>query len=183
MRLFFLIFCFVFFYSCKSEKKETKAIEAPNNSFVINDEVEGNLYFEIILEVLVTKDDKFHLFYKDLNDTEYSSERVVERIVKGSENLQTIVFSIPEEVIPNGLRLDVGVNFSQEPIFLKNLKIRYDKKEFYFNDGKFEQLFRPNKFISYDSLDQIIFTQSIDGIYDPNFVSINLEDIVFSMID
>lgn len=183
MKQLILVISFVFLVSCKSETKNKQIIETNDTTIIINNENEGNLYFEVILDAVVKKDDKFHLFYKDFNNNGYSSDRVLEKIVKGSENNQLIIFSIPEEVIPNGLRLDLGVNFSQEPIIFNNLKIRYDNKEFSFNHGKFPQLFKPNKFVIYNEKDKLIYTQPINGSYDPNFVSINLEDIVFSLLD
>ncbi|QFZ54434.1 hypothetical protein FEZ18_06310 [Oceanihabitans sp. IOP_32] len=183
MKQLVLLIGFVAFFACKSEKKKTQILETEDDTIVVNNEIEGNQYFEVILDAVVKKDDKFHLFYKDFNSKEYSSKRVLEVIVKGSENSQKLVFSIPEGIIPNGLRLDFGVNYSQEPITLNNLKITYNNKEFYFNDGKFEQLFKPNKYIIYNEKDKLITTQPINGSYDPNFVSINIEDIVFSMLD
>ena len=183
MRPLIILITLILFFSCKSEKKPTKVIETPNNNFVINNEVEGHLFYEIILDVVVKKNDKFHLFYKDFNDNGYTSERVLEKEVRGSEDEQSIVFKIPEEIIPNGLRIDFGVNYSQEPIVLKNLKIRYDKKEFYFDDGKFEQLFKPSKYVSYNNTDKLIVTKPVGGAYDPNFVSVNIEGIVFPMLD
>ncbi|MHA7942474.1 hypothetical protein ACJOV8_005345 [Formosa sp. 3Alg 14/1] len=183
MRLLIILITLISFFSCKSEKKSSKDIEANDHQFVINNEVEGHLFYEIILDVVVKKDDKFHVFYKDFNNSGYAPERALMNEVKGSEDVQSIVFKIPEEIIPNGLRIDFGVNYSQEPIVLKNLKIRYDKKEFYFDDGKFEQLFKPSKYASYNNTAKLIVTQPIDGAYDPNFVSVNIEGIVFPMLD
>lgn len=174
--------CIISFISCKSDKKEN-IIESDKSAIVTNNDINGNMYYDVIMDVVVLKDDKFHVFYKDFNDQGFSDQRVIEAIVKGSKDPQQLVFAIPEEIIPNGLRLDFGINYGQDPIKLNSLKIRFDKNEFDFYDGKFEQLFKPNKFVTYDIENQNIITEPIDGIYDPNFVSINLEDIVFSLID
>lgn len=182
MKKIILLICFAAFVSCKLDKKEEQ-IMPDKNLIITNNDIDGKLYFEVIMDVVVLKDDKFHLFYKDFNDNGYSDQRVIEAVVKGSEDNQQIVYAIPEEIMPIGLRLDFGINYNQEPIKLNKLKLRFDKKEFEFNDGKFEQLFRPNKFVSYDVENHKIVAEPIDGFYDPNFVSINLEDIVFSLID
>lgn len=174
--------CILSLTSCKSDKKENK-IESEKPTISINNDIEGHSYYEVIMDIVVLKDDKFHVFYKDFNNDGFSDQRVIEAVVKGSKDPQQVVFAIPEEIIPNGLRLDFGINYGQDPIKLNNLKIRFDKNEFDFNDGKFEQLFKPNKFVSYDVENQKIITEPIDGAYDPNFVSINLEDIVFSLMD
>ncbi|EGV43072.1 hypothetical protein BZARG_1632 [Bizionia argentinensis JUB59] len=183
MKRLFLFFCFVSIISCKSDKKEEQKTIPIDNTITTNTEIDGKMYFEIIMDAVVLKDDKFHVFYKDFNDGGFSGERVIEALVKGNVNNQQIIFAIPEEIIPNGLRLDFGVNYGQEPIKLNSLKIRFDKREFQFNDGKFEQLFKPNKFVIYGEKDKEIITEPIDGLYDPNFVSINLEDIIFSLMD
>lgn len=175
-----IIFLFLL-VTCKSKNKETPPPQ--ESSILINNKIDRNFHFKVIMDVVVKKDDKFHLFYKDLNTNEYSPDRVLEKSIKGSEKIQTIIFSIPEQVIPSGLRIDFGTNYSQESITLENLKIRYDNKEFHFNENKFEQLFRPNKFVVYDENTKLITTKPVQEQYDPNFVSINLEDIVFSMLD
>lgn len=180
-RFIFLVFL-VSSISCITDKKEEQKA-ADKNAIITNNDIDGKMYFEVIMDVVAIKDDKFHVFYKDFNDNNYSDKRVIEAVVKGSNEMQQIVFAIPEEIIPDGLRLDFGINYSQGPIYLKNLKIRFDKNEFEFSDGKFEQLFKPNKYTSYDVENRNIITKPIDGAYDPNFVSINLEDIVFSLID
>lgn len=182
MKQLILLFCFFFIIACKFQNKNVKTVENEDSEIIINNKIKGNQYFEVILDVIVKKDDKFHLFYKDFNNNGYSSERVSESIVQGGESNQKILFSIPEGIVPNGLRLDFGVNYEQEPIIFNNLTIRYFNKEFYFKN-KFAQLFKPNKFASYNEIDKLIITKPIDGNYDPNFVSISLEDITFPLID
>lgn len=184
IRIFFLTACTLCILSCVKTQK-TKKIKAsePQIAIVVNHEVPSYYFFEVEMDVVVKKNDKFHLFYKDFNDSGYSSTRVLEQMIKGKENTQKVVFSIPEGVIPTGLRIDVGMNYSQAPIILNSLKIRYDRKEIYFNEEMFIQLFRPNKFTNYSKKNKTITTQPIDGKYDPNFSSINLEEITFSLLD
>ncbi|MEO8933671.1 MAG: hypothetical protein ABI295_05140, partial [Xanthomarina sp.] len=108
MKRIILFICLISIVSCKSDKKTERIESFDENTITINAEIEGNMYFEIIMDVVVLKDDKFHVFYKDFNDEGFSEERVIEAIVKGNKNNQQVVFAIPEEVIPNGLRLDFG---------------------------------------------------------------------------
>jgi len=183
MERLFLIICLITAISCKPEKKVEKENIPVDSTITTNMKTEGEMYFEIIMDVVVLKDDKFHVFYKDFNDKGFSDERVVEAIVEGNKNSQKIVFAIPEGIIPVGLRIDFGSNYGQEPIKLNKLKIRFDRNEFDFNDGKFEQLFKPNKFVFYDERSKEIIAEPIDGVYDPNFVSINIEDIIFLLMD
>ncbi|MFV0565528.1 MAG: hypothetical protein ACK5NB_06830 [Flavobacteriaceae bacterium] len=183
MKKLILLFSLISVISCRDNKKENQNVVEEQYNVITNDSVADNLYYEVIIGVIVKQNDRFHLFYKDFNDDGYSSDRVIETIIKGSEINQQITFPIPEEVIPNGLRIDFGINYSQPPIILNSLKIRYNKKEFSFDDGKFEQLFRPNKFVSYNELEKKIVTEPIDGVYDPNFVSIDIGEIFFSLMD
>lgn len=183
MKRIIILICFASLISCKSDKKEQVIEPSDANTIIKNNDIEGNMYFEVIMNVVVLRDDIFHVFYKDFNDEGYSAEKVIEVDVKGKKDNQQLVFALPEDIIPNGLRLDFGTNYGQDPIKLNTLKIRFDKNEFVFDDGKFEQLFKPNKFVVYGESDQEIITEPIDGAYDPNFVSINLEDITFSLMD
>jgi hypothetical protein len=184
MRKFILTVGVLVIIACVKNKETKKTEETdPQITVVTNHEASGNYYFEVEMDVVVEKNDKFHLFYKDFNDSGYSSIRVLEQMIRGRENSQKVVFSIPEGVIPIGLRIDVGMNYSQSPIILNSLKIRYDRKEFYFNEEMFIQLFRPNKFTYYSKQNKTITTQPIDGKFDPHYISINLEEIIFSLLD
>ncbi|MDA9334940.1 hypothetical protein N9Q89_02140 [Flavobacteriaceae bacterium] len=179
MKFFLQIIILVLLVTCKYKNPKTDIHE----SSIIGNKIDREFQFEVIMDVVVKKNDKFHLFYKDLNAKDYSANRVLEKKINGIDQIQTIIFLIPAEVIPTGLRIDFGINYSQEPIALLGFKIRYDKNEFDFNENKFEQLFRPNKFVNYNEKTKLITTTSIQGQYDPNFESINLEEIVFSMLD
>lgn len=184
IRIFFLTACFLCILSCVRTKETKKTnVSEPQIAIVVNYEAPSYNFFEVEMDVIVKKNDKFHLFYKDFNDNGYSSTRVLEQMIKGKEHAQKIVFSIPEGVIPSGLRIDFGMNYSQLPITLNSLKIRYDRKEFYFNEEMFVQLFRPNKFTYYSKKNKTITSNPINGKYDPNYSSINLEEIVFSLIE
>tara|TARA_B110000967_G_C18900429_1_gene574488 strand:- start:6596 stop:7135 length:540 start_codon:yes stop_codon:yes gene_type:complete len=179
MKIFLQIIILVLLVGCKYKNQKTEIHE----SSIIGNKIDREFQFEVIMDVVVKKNDKFHLFFKDLNVKDYSANRVLEKKINGIDQIQTIVFLIPVEVIPTGLRIDFGINYSQEPIALLGFKIRYDNNEFDFNENKFEQLFRPNKFVNYNEKTKLITTSSIQGQYDPNFESINLEEIVFSMLD
>ena len=65
--------------------------------------------------------------------------------VKGSENSQTVVFNLPEEVIPTNLRIDFGHSQDQEAMTINNFKMTYAGKTFEAPGATFFKYFRPNE--------------------------------------
>lgn len=184
MRNLILMAKILFIISC-SRTGKTNKIEVIEPEFTVTANLDAphNYCFEVEIDVVVKKDDIFHVFYKDLNDKDYSADRVVEQKIKGMENSQIVVFSIPEGIIPTGLRLDFGMNYVQSSIKLNTFIIRQERNELYFDEEMFIQLFKPNKHTMYDKQSKLISSRPIEGKYDPNFTSIDLHNITFSLID
>lgn len=148
--------------SCKNDKKnEVKEVEKP-------------ITFDVIADVIVKKDDDLIIYYKDGSNEWFDEQHAVWVNVKGSDNLQTLTFSLPEGVLPNNLRFDFSKNPLQDPVKISRLKISYLKKSFEVNENDILKFFDANEYVKYDKNTKLYSTfKDNKGIYDP-FLSITI---------
>jgi len=118
------LFLIVTLSSCKKDSKT--AVESSTNENIVK---EKNI-FTIIINAIVIKDDSFQVYYKDEEQQPFEEKRSVYAVFKGSNAPQDIVFNIPENVVPNYIRFDYGINKEQSEIIVNNIKICYLGKTF-----------------------------------------------------
>ena len=164
--IFTSLILLVAFTSCKKEasKDEVKPIEIETK----------NNNFQVTLTATVKTDDNFQLYYsQDEYEVPYKEENSVWVAVKANDNPQHIVFSLPEDVIPNYIRIDFGTNEGQKEITIKNFKMKYYSKSFEARDSLFFNYFIPNDCVKVlDKKNSTIQNiKSKDGRYDPLFYS------------
>ncbi|CAA9202550.1 hypothetical protein ACHRVW_01685 [Flavobacterium collinsii] len=164
--IFASLILLVSFTSCKKEvsKDEVKPIEV---------ETKKN-NFQVTLTATVKTDDNFQLYYsEDEYEVPFKEENSVWMAVKANDNPQDIVFNLPEDAIPNYIRIDFGTNEGQKEIIIKNFKMKYYSKSFEAKDSLFFNYFIPNECIKVlDKKNSIIQNiKSKDGKYDPLFYS------------
>lgn len=153
----------VLFVGCTSKKEQDKTI-GQNNSI------------KVTLTAIVEKNDSFQLFFKEEDNLEipYAETNSIWVDVKGSEKPQTITFVLPENVLPNYLRLDLGVTEIQKNIKINGLNISYLDKKVTMNSATFfDTYFIPNKCILLEDKGTGLIKLQKDeaGTYDPIFNS------------
>lgn len=79
--------------------------------------------FKVTLDVILKKDDDFSLYYKDGSGPEFKEPLWTG--VKGNESSQKVTFTIPNEIIPDEIRLDFGMKKDQEDVVLKSVLMEY----------------------------------------------------------
>lgn len=111
--------------SCKDqEKKEDKTDVIAEQSTI-----KPNI-FTVTLNATVKKDDSFQVYFKNEDGASFEEKNSLFIEFKGSDKPQDIVFNLPEDVLPNYIRLDFGTNKEQEEIIVNNFKIDYLGKKF-----------------------------------------------------
>lgn len=184
MKKLFLIFLLLLeLLSCKNNEKKLDGIVPDNFGVIFNDSIIGEDRFKIIVNAVVQENDKFQLYYKDNQYNEFSTERMIESIVNGNNKPQEIVYTLAPEIIPTHFRLDFGTNYSQKPIKLNFITIRYGNNEYIFDNEKFAQLFKGNRYTKFKVGSKEIHSKVINNSYDPHYISINLEEITFELIE
>jgi hypothetical protein len=126
--------------------------------------------FKVIFNVIVKKDDKFHLYYTEDGTINFPEEKSIWVDVKGQEYEQDVVFNFPEDVIPTQLRIDFNTNQKDEAIQINNFKMTYYGKVFEAPGIQFFDYFGPNlETVTIIDEDKVIFKplNSDNGRYAP----------------
>ncbi len=129
-----ILFVATVFTGCKNDKS-VDSLE------VVKPEVVDNS-FKVALRVIVKKDDDFALYFTEDGSTNFYSVKPMWQGVKGSENEQEVVYTLPEDVYPTQIRFDLGLKKDQEDITVKGVKMTYQGKTFEAYGPKFWLFFR-----------------------------------------
>lgn len=159
-----LIFVFLFVYVGKK-------LEAQKNEIIEKDT-------EVVLTAKVLKNDIFQFFYWEEGDDYFQIEKSIKIEVEGKKDFQELKFVLPQITSLHKLRLDIGENFDQESIIIKELKfIKKNGQTFSMNADEFKNLFMPNPYISFldaqGSYKGNSVVQNNTPIYDPYFESVD----------
>lgn len=129
--------------------------------------------FQVILNLVVKKDDEFQLFYTDNNISGYSEKHSLRKKIKGKKREQIIQFNLPKGIFPNKFRFDVGANEEQNSILIKSIKVKHGANEIFISKNIINKHLIPNMFINYDKdrPEYYLHTVEIKGKtkYDPYF--------------
>lgn len=148
------------FVACKGDNNQEKEVKVKKP------------VFNIALDLLIKKDDSLQVFYCEDGDEEFHGAKTVWSSVKGNEDFQEILFSLPEDVLPTKLRIDVSNNKNQDPIEVKGITLKYIDKTFQAKDTMFFQYFIPNDQIDWDRKKAVAKFKLKEGeVFDPQFGS------------
>lgn len=150
--------------SCKDEKANEVVAEQPAKNV------------KVTVTAIVKSNDDFQLFFREEDDisTPFEEENSVWTKVVASDDVQNIEFVLPENVLPNYLRLDLGKNPEQQGITISGMKIDYLGKNVNVNTASFfDTFFIPNASIEVkDKATGVLVTKKDEnGNYDPVFNS------------
>lgn len=124
-------------FSCK---KESTASEGKENA----QQEEFDESFNVVLDVIIKKDDDIALFYTTDGSVDFSKIPPIWQGVKGSESVQQIVYKLPVDVKPTQFRFDLGRNPEQGDIFLKKVTFKYIGKSREIGCPELVDFFRAN---------------------------------------
>jgi len=147
----------ILFVSCKN--KETEQIEQ---------EIKANT-FDVIVDLNIQKDDELILFYKDASISYFDEKNTIYNGLKGKTSNQTAIFSIPEGILPNDIRLDISSKKEQSPIVINSISLIYNGNSFKIEQKDILKYFTPNEFVEFDSNTGTARFLEKDGNYDPFF--------------
>uniref|UniRef100_UPI00404AD860 hypothetical protein n=1 Tax=Flavobacterium sp. TaxID=239 RepID=UPI00404AD860 len=152
-----LIILFSALFSCKNKS--------------INPDGKGDV-FKVELEIKIRKDEDLILYYKDGKNDWFVDQKAIWVSLNGSENYQKVIFNLPNNILPNDLRLDIGRNKfkNQEPIEIRKLVLIYYENKFEISSKEFNRFFSGNQFIKYDEIYKYyVLDKDEQGNYDPFF--------------
>lgn len=139
LRIATILFIAMIFTACKNEKTKTSEIDKTTP--------EKNDFFSVSFNLIVHKDDNFHLYYTEDGTINFNEKQSVWMPIKGENSLQEVVFKLPVDVVPTNVRVDFGFgkNETQSDVILKTFKMGYFDKKFEVSDSKIFDYFYPNK--------------------------------------
>lgn len=130
---------------------------------------EDHKSLKVLVEFESSNSDLFQLFYRD-SLTKNFSEKFSERIAfEESEEVQTIIFTIPDSLNVDFFRLDIGNNKHISPVVISKINFTYNGNSFSIPENKITNYFTPNRFIEFK--ENKYYRKIIDKRSDPIFVS------------
>lgn len=119
--------------SCKNDAKTADGEEK---------KIEKN-YFSVEVEAATTKSDNFAMYYSEDGTSVFKDINAVWHGIEGGKP-QAIEFKLKEELIPTHIRLDFGMEKSQDSVVIKNIKVNYYDNVFEFKGSDFFKYFIEN---------------------------------------
>ena len=150
----------LFFFGCKEAKKREQELEKNN--------------FTIQIEIEIPTNEELIVYYKDGKNQWFVEKKAIWRNVKGSKKSQKVIFTIPNQIVPNDFRIDIGRNVYKGLSYciIKSIAIGFQGRYYVIPENKVLNYFNPNQFIIYDKKTKIFkFSKDAKGNYDPFFES------------
>jgi len=145
------------FVGCKDEK-------SVDNLEVVNNKVEDNS-FRVVLDVEAKAKDDFSLFYTEDGTIDFSKITPIWQSVKGLGTSEQVTYVLPEGVIPTQIRLDFGMNKSQEDIKINSITLNYKGNLKKIGSPEFVSYFRADETkCDFDPVTGIVKAKVIDGV-------------------
>ncbi|GAA3566080.1 hypothetical protein [Snuella lapsa] len=175
MRYVLLFMVLSFLISCKEKKNS----ETENRQLVVIEDNE----LKLIINAEVLVDDVFEVYFYEFGEDTFHSEDFVETKVKGGRGNQDIVFTLPDRIYPERIRLDFGKTPKQKEMKLNSVKFTYNDKAYEFSKEEIVSGFSPSKFMEFNKESMIIRTKEIDSRYDPYLYSKKITNIIDYLIE
>jgi len=127
--------------------------------------------YEVIVDLVIDTDDDLIIYYKDGQNQWFVEEKAVWRGAIASPTVQQVVFPLPEDIVPNDIRFDIGRNdFKEKTLEIKNITLRFRGKEFNIPQDQVMNFFKPNQYIEYNqATKKFTFKKDEEGNFDPFF--------------
>lgn len=129
----------------------------------------------VTIELKMLRSDELQIFYSNKYLEPYLEQNSKTLAIKGSNTYQKYSFAIPYQT--NRIRIDLGNDSLQAPIEIKSIQLQLDGEKTLFSPLEIGSYFEFNKFARYDQ-SGVITTFSLDGQYDPYFISKNLRPLL-----
>lgn len=157
--IFINLVLLIFFISCKNKEEVTPVEEIKANTF------------DVIVDLKIQKDDELILFYKDPSIAYFDGKNTVYNGVKGSSEIQSLTFSVPEGILPNDIRLDISSKKDQDPIIINAITLSFEGRVFKIEKRDILKYFTPNEFIKFDEeTGEVKFIKNGEN-FDPYFLT------------
>ena len=125
--------------------------------------------FDVTIDVIVPKDDMLIVFYLDASDDWFSEKKTVWLGVKGSDQPQKCVFSLPEGVLPKDIRIDISSKKEQKQVTLNSVSLSYNGNNLMIQKQDIDKYFTGNEYIKFDAKTNVATLNKVGENFDPYF--------------
>jgi len=129
----------------------------------------------VAVEVLVTDNDIFQLFYRE-SEAKFNEKNSQRLKIEASDKAQKLYFRIPDSINASFFRFDIGNRFQTSPVIIKEIVLQYNGHIKSINNGEITEYFKPNKFI--EVTDKGYERKVITQRSDPFMVSVDLSYLI-----
>lgn len=159
-KYFFFVFFFVFFFSCK-EKQANSANE--NTQMEVKEKP-----FTVEIHMKVSEDDVTCLYFKDNTISFFNEEMAIYKNLVKSDSLQSIVFELPNDFIPNDFRFDLSHQNKNNTVFVEKIHFTFKGKDFQIENKDIDKYLKPNVEVLFNQETRVFsFKATEEGAYDP----------------
>jgi len=154
-----LLFSFVLL-SCKGDK-ENKEIQKQEETAI-----EKPFTVEFIMKV--KEEDVICLYYKDLSTTFYVEEMSIYKNLQKSETSQSMIFTLPQDFVPNDFRFDLSCQNKNQTIYVEKIIFNFRGETFTIFNADIDKYLKPNDDVVFNLSNRTYtFKESKAGSYDP----------------
>jgi hypothetical protein len=157
------------------------ANEASMNKLTINliDDIYNTNFDDgnqrLIIKGTFEKDDLVLVFYTEDSLESFDIKNSIRKSVKGSDAIQEIILTIPNNIMASKLKLDISDKKQQTAINIESLIIKIDDSEIVMNKANLHEYFYANNYIDYNKIDgtfkcKVLIENNIER-YNPYFIS------------
>jgi len=167
--LVYIVLVLFFTISCVNKNKTVTPNKSTENEKIKDNK--DNDVFKVYLDVKALEDDKFQLFYKDTSpDAKYDVKKRIEVKIKGSNDYQTVLFELPQNILPYMFRIDLGEAGYETPIDINFVKIEMNSKQILIDQTTINRFLSKNIYLETEN--GLTFQRKkVSGNYDPFLTS------------
>ena len=161
----YIVFVFAFIallVSCKNNNDANK--EAVQKAPKVKEKVSKE--FRVSIKGKFSKEDSFQLYYIEDESETYSEKKSIWAKVDPSDASQEVTFVIPNEIYPNNIRLDLGINKEQVSIDIEEIKLSYKKNQLVILGSEVKDYFALNRHMKQEDVSNTfeLVTVDTDGV-------------------
>lgn len=167
MKYVILLLTILLVFACKNERTPNKNTIENKKETIVNDDV-----LSITIEVRTKEADKFELYYTDdLPESGFTADKRIAVYTPGGDDFQTLTFTLPNEVWPYKLRLDLGENNNkyETPVEIKSIIFKLNSNSFVIDSSIMGSFFDTNAYI--EPISNGYNRKVLEGKYDPFLVA------------
>ena len=171
MKLILCCSVMVFLIGCK----KNSSVKVDQQNMIISD------FLMVSIKGKLKEDDIIEVYFEESVQDPYTIENKQSLEVKGSSEIQDMVFRLPNRVYPMKLRIDLGSKGYETPFEIMEITISTGGKSKTFSVEEIKRVFRMNQYVEMESGSNRFIRKEVNGTYDPFILSGDLTNTIVEL--